>query len=101
MKSGSVLLVIGLAIGVSRTPLAQAQAPEGLPRFEVASVKQNTSGDSRTAMRTQPGGRLVVTNVRMKNLIAVAFGMADPQALIDARVLGGPEWVGSDRFDVV
>jgi len=79
---------------------ALAQAPDRLPSFEVASVKQNTSGDSRTRMQTQPGGRLIVTNARLKDLIAAAFGMADPQSLIDARILGGPEWIGSERYDI-
>jgi len=77
-----------------------AQTSERLPSFEVASVKQNTSGESRTSMRTQPGGRFVVTNARLKGLIATAFGMADPQSLIDARILGGPEWIGSERYDI-
>lgn len=89
---GVVALVTGLG--------AQAPAPEQLPSFEVASVKKNTSGDSRTRMQTQPGGRLIVTNARLKGLIATAFGMADPQPLIDSRILGGPEWVGSDRYDI-
>ena len=41
-----------------------------------------------------------MTNARLKGLIATAFGMADPQPLIDSRILGGPEWVGSDRYDI-
>jgi uncharacterized protein (TIGR03435 family) len=77
-----------------------AQAPEHLPSFEVASVKKNTSGDSRANMRTQPGGRLVVTNARLKGLIAEAFGMAIPPSLIDSRILGGPDWIGSERYDI-
>ena len=79
---------------------ALAQAPERLPSFEVASVKKNTSGDSRANMRTQPGGRLVVTNARLKGVIAEAFGMAVPPSLIPARILG-PDWIDSERYDIV
>jgi len=79
---------------------ALAQTPERVPSFEVASVKRNTSGDSRAPMRTQPGGRFVATNVLLKFLIAAAFGMPDPPSLIDARILGGPEWIGSERYDI-
>lgn len=59
--SGGVVVVAGLAMdGPGATPLrAQAQAPERLPSFEVASVKENTSCDSRARMQTQPGGRSV------------------------------------------
>ena len=66
----------------------------------MASVKKNMSGDSRARMQTQPGGRLVVTNARLKGLIAEAFAMADPQSLIDSRILGGPDWIGSERYDI-
>lgn len=96
------MLVTGLAMGLPRpTPLrAQAQVPERLPSFEVASVTKNTSGDGRTRMQTQPGGRLVVTNARLKGLIAEAFAMADPQSLIHSRILGGPDWIDSERYDI-
>jgi uncharacterized protein (TIGR03435 family) len=52
-------------------------------------------------MQTQPGGRLIVTNARLKSLIATAFGMGDPPSLIDSRILGGPDWIGSERYDIV
>jgi uncharacterized protein (TIGR03435 family) len=87
---GLVILVASLA----------AQAPERLPSFDVASVKKHTSGDSRARMQTQPGGRLIVTNARLKGVIAEAFGMAVPPSLIDSRILGGPEWIGSERYDI-
>jgi uncharacterized protein (TIGR03435 family) len=84
------MLVTGLA----------AQAPERQPSFEVASVKKNVSGEDRTRMITQPGGRLIVTNALVRNLIATAFAMADPQSMINTRILGGPEWIGSERYDI-
>ena len=100
--SGVVIVVTGLSMGMPRpTPLrAQAQALERQPSFEVASVKKNTSGEDRMRMQTQPGGRLIVTNVPLKFLIAVAFGMADPQSLIRVRILGGPDWIDSERYDI-
>jgi uncharacterized protein (TIGR03435 family) len=98
---GVVLAVSGLAMAVpGPAPLrAQAQAPESLPTFEVASVKENTSGDSRARAQTLRGGRYVATNVLLKGEIAVAFLGAQPLAL--SRVLGGPEWIGSTRYDII
>jgi uncharacterized protein (TIGR03435 family) len=77
---------------------AQAQEPERLPSFEVMSVKENTSGPGRMQTVTQPGGRFVVTNAPLKLLIADAFLGAQP--LAPSRVLGGPEWIDSARYDI-
>ena len=82
-------------------PAALKEPPAGTKlEFEVASVKQNVSGEDRTRMITQPGGRLIVTNALVRNLIATAFAMADPQSMINARILGGPDWIGSERYDI-
>jgi hypothetical protein len=102
LLSGIVIVVTGLSMGVPRpTPLrAQAQAPERLPSFDVASVKRNTSGEDRMRMVTQPGGRLIVTNAPLRGLIATAFDMADSPSLVRVRTLGGPDWVDSERYDI-
>jgi uncharacterized protein (TIGR03435 family) len=100
-----VLLVVMVAeaLGVDApapTSLrAQAQAPERLPSFEVASVKENRSGDTRAPMRTFPGGRFEATNVLLRFLIAEAFMGAEPVHLA-SRIIGGPEWIGSTRYDI-
>jgi uncharacterized protein (TIGR03435 family) len=100
--SGVVVIVSALSTHVFRpaTLHAQSQIPERLPSFEIASVKRNTSGDSRAPMRTQPGGRFVATNVLVKFLIADAFSIADPESLLDVRILNGPDWIGSERYDI-
>ena len=87
------VVATGWTIGA---PAAKAQ--DHLPTFEVASVKENTSGESRARMQTQPGGRFVATNVRLKGLIADAFLGAQPLAL--SRVFGGPAWIESARYDI-
>ena len=76
-----------------------AQTPSGvLPSFEVASIKPNTSGDGR-ALLGFPGGRFTATNVPVRALIASAYG--DPQALPNFRIIGGPGWIDSERFDIL
>jgi len=74
------------------TVIVSAQAP---PQFEVASVKPNKSGDGRVMIGVQPGGRFTATNVPLRLLIRNAYQLQDFQ------IVGGPDWVGSDRFDIV
>jgi uncharacterized protein (TIGR03435 family) len=73
----------------------RAQAPAGNAAFEVASVKPNRSGDGRVMLGVQPGGRFTATNVPLKMLLRQAYNVQDFQ------IVGGPEWLASDRFDVV
>lgn len=81
---------------VALLPLAtfvSAQAPSST--FEVASIKANNSGSTEGGIRIQPGGRFAWTNMTLKQLIATAYGF-DQRELI-----GGPAWLGRDRFDVI
>ena len=77
---------------ISTVPVA-AQQPEE-PRFDVVSVKPNTS--------PEPGGRNALergayegTGVTLRRMINLAY-LPIPNSLID----GGPGWVNADRFDV-
>lgn len=83
---------------VAVTLLAMAVGPvaaqEDLPSFEVVSVKTNRSGADRQDMRLLPGGRAVATNVPLRRVILTAYGLL-PQQLI-----GAPDWLESDRFDI-
>jgi uncharacterized protein (TIGR03435 family) len=98
--AGFVWVVTGFALGAPGAMRlhAQDQVPERLPSFEVASVRQNTSGPGRTQTLVQPGGRLVTTNAPLKMLVADAFLGAQP--LAPSRVVGGPEWIDSARYDI-
>jgi bla regulator protein blaR1 len=94
------------AIGQSQqNRVIPAQLPPAAITFEVASVRPNNSGS--IAMDTgQPfkGGRYTATNVALRNLVALAYGVPV------AQVAGGPEWIGQatvdrrfiggDRFDI-
>jgi len=75
---------------------AFAQSPPTTPGavFDVASVKRNVSGDSRVRFETPPG-RLNAINVPLRFAIRQAY------RLPESRVLGGPGWLDTDRFDIV
>jgi uncharacterized protein (TIGR03435 family) len=63
------------------------------PEYDVASVKQNKSGDGMMRIMNKPDG-FSCTNVPLKTLIANAYGIR--QDLI----FGGAGWVNSTGFDV-
>jgi bla regulator protein blaR1 len=87
-----------LAIGVVHAPRLRAQADSlriGEQKFEVASVKPNHSGDGPNRLALQPGGRITAENMALRNLVRFAFQLQDFQ------LVGGPDWIAKERFDVV
>jgi uncharacterized protein (TIGR03435 family) len=95
----AVLVSVG-AIAVVGPILAQSppQAPPvsigELPSFEIASIKQNKSGEFVGRFGYEPGGQLVVVNNAVRNLIRSAYNLQNYQ------IIGGPDWMSSDRYDV-
>jgi uncharacterized protein (TIGR03435 family) len=87
----NALLVVPLVAALAS---AQATPPAGLePAFEVASVKPNTTGAPGGSF-VMPPGRFTATNIPLKVLITNAYQLSFFQ------VVGGPDWVSTDRFDV-
>src|SRR5687767_4801060 len=89
-----VLAVAVLAVTVPAAIPLRGQAQEPLPRFEVASVKPSTGPMGE---RGQPGGRYTATRT-LKFFIADAFFFGTPLQM--SRVIGGPEWIDSARYEI-
>lgn len=98
---GGLLLALSLA--------GFPQAPDGLPSFEVASVKRAETGGSTggplaamvagiPSLRGGPGSddleRISYSNTSLKLLLIRAYGF-------DRFQIVGPDWIGTDRFDIV
>jgi uncharacterized protein (TIGR03435 family) len=80
-------------------PLAgHAQPDQKAPAFQVASIKPNKSTEGR-GIRLQPGGRFTAVGIQLRDLIRIAYG--DPASLLRNQIVGGPDWLASDRFDIV
>ncbi len=80
---------LALVLFVSATLIAQPG-----PAFEVASLKRNTSLSENGGGGPRPGGRYRLTNMPTRSIIAVAWNIPT------GRVLGGPSWLVTDRFDL-
>jgi uncharacterized protein (TIGR03435 family) len=93
----------GTAFGQT-TPAAAALPPSGetLPAFDLADVHPSTHALTQAirvlgarAPVLRASGRYEVTSASMLDLIKTAYN-------VDAdKVLGGPSWLESDRFDII
>ena len=77
--------------GVISPPVAVTAATSV---FEVTTVKLNKSGNSGSHSNLD-NGRFTASNILLKKLIQYqAYGIPEP------RIVGGPKWLSSERFDI-
>ncbi len=90
IKKSAAAVILSLTITIA----AFSQTGEAhRPSFEVASIKPNTSGSKAGYIRRPEGGRFSATNTILRAVIRLAYGFQD------AQIVGGPDWINSDRFD--
>jgi uncharacterized protein (TIGR03435 family) len=70
-----------------------AQSPP-LQRFAVASIKPYKGPVTMISANPQPGGRFVAQQQSLRDLIGLAYKVRDSQ------IVGGPDWIGTARFDI-
>jgi uncharacterized protein (TIGR03435 family) len=97
---GHARFVMTMAVAsVGSAVVLSAQVPDVSMRFEAASVRQNTSRDARPNVDATPG-RFTATAVTLRELIGIAYSVAG-SLLRDEQIIGGPDWLDTDRFDIV
>src|SRR5262245_50671441 len=92
-----ILMAAFAAAAVAMPSAQQGGAPpagDKTLKFEVASIKPNRSGDGRIMIGMQPGGRFTATNVTVIQLIRNAYGL---QAF---QIVGGPDWLTTEHYDI-
>src|SRR5688572_20533367 len=97
MRHTYIQFVLAGAVLAGTAP-AQGQQPAPSPTFEVATVRPNPDGAGKMQTVTRPGGVFVAVNTPLRLLIADAYIGAQPGAI--DRIVGGPEWVQSARYDI-
>ena len=78
-------------IALALAPGLRAQQAEG---FEVASIKPSRSSSAESNLDSAPGGRLTATNISVRELIRLAYGVKDYQ------VEHAPGWIDGERYDI-
>lgn len=89
-----LLLSLLMAAATGATAVLAQNAP--VQRFEVASIRENTSVEP-LVFRNEPGGRLVATNNTLYNLIRNAWNLQPFQMIEGEKV---PAWLRRDRWDI-
>jgi bla regulator protein blaR1 len=97
-RLSSVVVSVGAVLVIHVATMSGQQPrvlPGSAPAFEVASIKPNRSGSLGIGIDIPGGDRFTATNVPLRELIRFAYDVQD------VRLIGGPDWIRSERFDVV
>jgi uncharacterized protein (TIGR03435 family) len=90
------LLRVAILLLVAQICLAQSVPPmaaDADPTFEVATIKPSQPDEERSVQ--VQGTRLVTADTSLVDLMMFAYGVHSLQ------VVDGPQWISSDKFDVV
>ena len=87
-----VLLVVPACAVMAIPLLCQTLARK--PSFEVASIKSSDPGQRGSRAQVQPGGRVVISGVSVRDMMTLAYRVRDFQ------ITGGPSWLETDRWDI-
>jgi bla regulator protein BlaR1 len=98
IAAGLVAVAAPIVFGLLNATPTRAESQAGntttkLPRFEVASVKPNKSGDPNVMLMFKPNG-FSATNAPLHEVIRLAYQVPDFQ------MSGGPPWINSERYDI-
>src|SRR5688572_1587513 len=88
-----VFLCVTLSAGVLRAQAPTTSVPSDSVEFEVASIRSNRTADGRVAFETPPG--------RFRASAPLRFIIRQAYRLPDAGIIGGPDWLSTDRYDIV
>lgn len=94
-------LSIAFALLSLLAPLCGAQAlANGSPSFVVATIKSSDPNrpDNKSSIGLSPGGSFSARSMSLKQLVEFVqdFGYID----VDQRIVGGPKWLGTAKFDI-
>lgn len=86
--------VVALLLFSCYLPSLQAQSRPAPQPFDVASVRPHDPKILGATIRIPARGEISIQGMTVRSLIAFAYD------LHDERLLGGPKWIGSDKYDI-
>jgi uncharacterized protein (TIGR03435 family) len=97
MKTLAVAAAVCVLLGAA-SPSGQADAT--LPAFEVATVRENTSGETRSRIDLV-NARFSAINMTLRDLVSIVYPTEGGRFRHATQLVGGPRWFGSARFDII
>ena len=95
------LATLALLSTLAHAPLAIAQPAESDgPTFDVATVRENTSGEARTRIEVV-NARFNAINMTLRELVSIAYPTDGGRFRHANQLVGGPGWFTTARFDIV
>jgi bla regulator protein blaR1 len=99
MSAGAAALGGPLTLGLmNAAPPSNVQLPaENGPKFESVSIKPTPSDSAMPPglfFIRPDGDRYRATNVTLKNLVSIAYGVQE------AQISGGPSWFATERYNI-
>lgn len=64
-------------------------------RFQTATITKNQSGSSSGGSQILPHGKVIITNASIRDMLHIVYDVPD------FAIIGAPEWLASEHFDIV
>lgn len=92
----TLLMLLSFAALGQDTAILNGSANNKLPEFQSADIKVSRD-PSQTMEQFLPGGKVQFQALPMKFIVLAAWGYGNEES----RVVGGPSWLDSERFDLL
>jgi uncharacterized protein (TIGR03435 family) len=93
------LLAVGL-VAVAAAARAQSPGADG-PAFEVATVRENKSAETRSRIEVLPSGQFNAINMTLRQIVSIVYPTDGGRFRHADQLVGGPGWFDSARFDII
>ena len=94
------MIPMALTVLVALATPARAQ-PAPATAFEVATVRENTSSETRRRIEVLPSGQFNAINMTLREILSIAYPSEGGRFRHANQLIGGPGWLESARFDII
>ena len=95
-----VLAIVLAVLAQAPEPASPKPKAEAGVTFEVAAIKRSANLDAGGTLGLLPGGRFRAVNFDARTLVAVAYRTKPPRNLVPSQIIGAPDWMSSERYDI-